>query len=184
MKTFSRLLMFLSSPKPDSDRHYIEEARWVQQYQPSHQVPGELVLEHAQSRYRESVNTFEELGNRADVLVRTAGTLAMILVAAVAALDLTAGWPVRLSLACLLLSMLVAVWSRRTLDLSVQPRIRDVLEGSPKAVHPSAWLAASLHDVVEANRVINRWKARWIQAANILLCIAVGCLLPLVFCSR
>jgi len=169
---------YFRPPDPSADPACAAEAAWVADYQSTQQVPGPVVLEHARARYAEVSQCFESLNQSADRILRTAGLLAAVELAAVGAFHVLPGWPIRLSLASLVASMLAIVWSRRPTDCPMPPRIRDVLEGIDTAENPEAWLAASYHGAVEALKVTNHWKAGWLGFACLLLSLAAAWLLP------
>ncbi len=180
MDLLNRLKRYLSRPDPSADAVCRREDAWVEQYSTvALPVPGAVVLRHAEARWAESELAWKSLSEGADRLLRTAGLLATILVASVGGLDLPARWPIKLAFCCFLASILVVVWSRRPLDCPARARIRDVLEGIGEVESPEAWLSASLHSTVEGLRVVNDWRAAWLQLASALLALGVVCLLPI-----
>ncbi len=176
------LRSMLGPPNPRKDPAFQRENAWVAGYRADDSgVPGALVWDHAKARYADSVATSNDMNALADQLLRTGGVLATILIAAVAAFKLQAGWSVRVAFCWFVLSMFVVLWSRRPLDCPVHARIRDVLAGIAQASNPEAWLSASLHKTVEGMRVVNNWRAARLAVAGILICAGVACLLPIAF---
>jgi hypothetical protein len=173
--------MGLFRPNPDGDERCKAETKWVREYRPSEDVPGAFVLEHAKYRLAESVAAFESLSSSASEFLKIGGMLATIECATIAAMHVNPSWWLRASLCFFLASMLASLHSRQPVDFSTSPQIRGVLENAAKTKNCDAWLAASLHEVVEANRVVNRWKSAWLRTAGWLIVTGVGLLLPTLF---
>lgn len=170
------------APLFKEDPTYSAEWEWTKNYKPVKETPGEFVLEQAQQRVADSVATENNLNVFGDLLLRSAGTLSTILIAAVGACDLEFGWPVRVAVSCFLSAMVLVLWSRVQLECPVNPRIRDILESVDADENAAkASLAASLHARVEGMKIVNGWRAARLQLARFMLCLGVGSLLPIVF---
>jgi hypothetical protein len=118
------------------------------------------------------------LDGKADVILRTAGAIAPVLVAALTLFKAAhPGWWAPSGF-CIGLSLILAALCRKPIWQRTPPSIKDFVEdvGNYENIHAhrlDAHLAAALHCADVARDVINGWKSRQMEAATRLLCIGI-----------
>lgn len=170
---------------------YRDQAAWVAKFEVDKARHGPLALEQARINYDETARHFEALDAKSAELLRTAGTLASVIVVAVANFHLAAGFGVKMALICLLFSMGLSMLCRRAVLRPAAPSVRQLMEPLadpreavegqfPEIPQPHAWLAASIEGASIAHRDLEEWKARHIFAATVLIVAAMIFLLSSV----
>lgn len=164
------------------DERYRRESDWVDKFQTKdfEEETGKIVLEHALKKYDEALENRKSLDAKFSDLVKTAGTLVVLLFSAIKAFDIHPNWPLYVSLCSFLIAVVIGIASRRALLRGASPIIRHVLDGVPKAHNARAWLSAAYHRIDENLRVIENKSATRLNVATWFLCIGVT-MLPLSF---
>jgi len=173
--------MFRPRNRTDDDAWQTENA-WVQQFLTDDADLGQRVLGHAIRRYDESVKRFERLDARAAELIRTAGMLAGIEVAAYSALrPAAAPWPFFVaSLVCLVVVVFVCIVVRAPRRRPMMLSVRELADGAVTAAveQRDSWQAGSLHLTTEGYFVVNNWMASGLAIAHYVFATAVALLVP------
>lgn len=163
---------------------YQEAKVWHAAYNPT-TADADFALAFAQRQYDELARITESIDQKADVLVRTSATMAPVLVAAIAAFKLDRPMTFLPTAVGLLLSLIIASLTRRPTGLLMANSIADLLDDLNAGTHSENELklhtAANLHLAGAARLAVNRWKARQVNRATVLLCLAISLLaLPLL----
>ena len=175
---------WLQPPRLDDDLDYQAADAWAREFTPE---PGKeaygIALEHAKRKYDEAVGHFDMLDKKADELMRTAVTIAALLVAAIRALDVEVSIWLVLALVFFLLTTIVAAITRRPTLQATPGSVHEVLgfvdDFRIRDRHQiEALVAASLRCAIVGTQLAIRWKSVQISRATVMFVIGVVLVLP------
>lgn len=174
---------WLLAPALADDVAYQQAVAWAREFTPE---PGKdsysVAFEHAKRKYDENVAHFDALDKKADELMRTAVTIAALLVGAIKALDVTVTpWLIGAFLAFLGTIIVSAIARRPTPQAtpgSVQEVLRFVEDFRIQDRHQiEALVAASLRCAIVGTQLAIRWKSDQVSRATALFVTGVLLLL-------
>lgn len=175
---------WLLAPDLRLDAPYREAVNWTREFTPQPDKDSySVAYEYAKRKYDQSVAHFDALDKKADELMRTAVTIAALLVAAIKALDVdVTGWVIGASLAFLATVILAAITRRPTLQ-ATPGSVREVLDFVDDfRIHDrhqiEALVAASLRCAIVGTQPAIRWKSNQISRATVLFVAGILLLLP------
>jgi hypothetical protein len=171
----------LRPPNPSDDPRFVESQRWYDAFEPKPTGHGDLILDQARRKYAEQSAAYERLDDKADSLLRFAGTIAALLVTAIAGWRLHPAGLVIPSLSCFLVAMLLALVARIPFLRPVMTPARNMIDGVPQTKAPQEWIAAGLFLVTEELSVLSEWKGKMVLYATIFLCCGVVLSAALIF---
>jgi hypothetical protein len=180
-------LTWVSAPPFESDASYLAAVAWAREFSPEAGKDSySAALQHANQKYSTSLGHFDALDKKADDLMRTAVTVAALLVAAVKAFDVEmSGWMVAAFL-CFLAAVVVSAIARRPGLQATPGEIREVLGFAEDfrisdRFQVEALVAASLHCAVVGMEPAIRWKSDQLRRATVLFVVGVLLLLSIAF---
>lgn len=184
MKWLIPSLEWLRAPSFEQDAAYRQSVVWAREFTPeSGKDSYSVAYEHAKRKYDQSVAHFDALDKKADALMRTAVTIAALLVGAVKALDVSVtGWMIGAFLLFLATIVISAITRRPTLH-ATPGSVHEVLGFVDDfRIHDrhqiEALVAASLRCAIVGTQLAIRWKSKQISRATALFVTGVLLLLP------
>lgn len=175
------------APVLQDDADYQDAVRWAREFTPEPNKDSySVAYEHAKRKYDQSVAHFDALDKKADELMKTAVTIAALLVGAIKAIDVNVTpWLVGAFPAFLGTIILSAITRRPTLQATpgsvheVVGFVEDFRIRDPHQVE--ALVAASLRCAVVGTRMSIRWKSNQVSRATVLFVVGVLLLFSVFF---
>lgn len=175
---------WLLPPDLEQDAPYRDAVGWAREFTPEADKDSySVAYEYAKRKFDQSVAHFDALDKKADELMRTAATIAALLVAAIKALDVNVtGWMIA-AFALFLLTIILAAITRRPTLQATPGSVREVLDFVDDfRIHDrhqiEALVAASLRCAIVGTQPAIKWKSNQISRATALFVLAVLLLLP------
>lgn len=178
---------WILAPVLEGDADYQEAVRWAREFGPEpEKISYSIAYEYAKRKYDQSVAHFDALDKKADDLMKTAVTIAALLVGAIKALEVNVTpWLIGAFLAFLGTIILSAISRRPTLQAtpgSVHEVLGFVEDFRIQDRHQIvALVAASLRCAIVGTRMSIRWKSNQVSRATVLFVIGVLLLLSVFF---
>jgi hypothetical protein len=174
---------FINEPAPECDPIYVEQCQDADSFR---QVligaeTSKLLLEFARQKYSERLDSVNRLDAKRDAFAKFAGGMIAFLATAVKAFDVSPHLPMKFSILCLLVSVVILLASRRTIRVPFQASIQSVRAGIGRVENPSDWIAGSLHKSTEGLRVVEDIIAAHLNFALCWLLLGLVALAPVIF---